>query len=557
MNELLYTLSLSNQIMTRTFSIAIALTLLCVGVWLALLEHYPNHQAGQRRQAPSSQEPDKSSAPVGKGDFINHRAWVFNRSPKRQTPDLAEDNPFAVANERIFSFNSDADYQKYLELMRQRGLNILGANARLRAIRVGYQSINDIADLLDEAENSLNFLVITPDPVPGNIQANAVAFGIDAVRRITGGLDQSGWGRGITVAVLDTGIASHPAFKNLSHIDIGVFDGSLHGHGTAVGSIIAGSHPATPGLAPEAHLLDVRIADANGISNSFTLAEGILAAVDNGAKVINISMGSYGDAQIVRNAIAHATRNGAVIIASAGNEGVNALAFPAAYQDVVSVGALDAVGAHLEFSNQAESLDFSAPGIGIPAAWPGDNVISFTGTSASAPFIAGAIAVTLAQSPHLSTTQATNLVRQFANEAGPIGHDPMFGGGTPDLFRIFNQGTPGIQDPAIASHFYTPPKDGSPIGTAEVIVQNQGGELLTDVGVAVNLNGRVREHYINQLNPGEARAISIPVNHLEAQSQGSFNISSQLLPNPSIQDARTENNQLTNQFLIAPPAQTN
>src|SRR5690606_20968092 len=103
---------------------------------------------------------------------------------------------------------------------------------------------------------------------------------------IGAGRDRSDWGRGITVAVLDTGITDHPQLEQvrLSRTDL-VQDGQpVDGHGTAMASLIAGADPAEGGVAPAASLLDIRVADAKGESTTALVAQGILTAVDQGAR---------------------------------------------------------------------------------------------------------------------------------------------------------------------------------------------------------------------------------------------------------------------------------
>ena len=208
---------------------------------------------------------------------------------------------------------------------------------------------------------------------------------------ITG--DNSDWGKGVKIAVLDTGVDAHPAFetsiRSINIVDRSPGGSANNGHGTAVASVIIGNDSLTPGVAPGADLISVRIADDEGQSNSFLLAKGIVAAVDVGAKLINVSMGSFGDSAIVRNAIQYATDGGALIVAAAGNNGIDQVSYPAANEGVIAVGGVDAQGNHLDFSNSGESIDISAPGFGVNAAWTDDQAASVNGTSFSAPIVTG------------------------------------------------------------------------------------------------------------------------------------------------------------------------
>src|SRR5204863_541770 len=115
--------------------------------------------------------------------------------------------------------------------------------------------------------------------------------------------------------------------------------GREDGHGTSVAALAAGSARDAPGVSPGANILSIRVTDANGTSDLFTISQAILAAVDAGAKIINISLGGYSTGPVLDSAIAYATKQGALIVAAAGNDQAAQLAWPAADSRVVSVGA--------------------------------------------------------------------------------------------------------------------------------------------------------------------------------------------------------------------------
>jgi hypothetical protein len=204
---------------------------------------------------------------------------------------------------------------------------------------------------------SANFRVRVPDlsaPPPAGGTGTAPfeasllpSIGIDA------GSDRRSWGEGITVAVVDSGISPHPAFREgqVTHLDLTSERGAFHAHGTAIASLIAGGYPGAEGIAPGAKLLDLRIAGQTGLSDSFLLAEGIRKATERGAEVINISMATYGDAAPVAAAVAEAIRRGITVVAAVGNDGAGMKAWPAAYANVVSVSGIAADGSLAYFSN--------------------------------------------------------------------------------------------------------------------------------------------------------------------------------------------------------------
>ncbi|MGL5017740.1 MAG: S8 family serine peptidase, partial [Luteolibacter sp.] len=239
-----------------------------------------------------------------------------------------------------------------------------------------------------------------------------------------------------------------------------------------------------------------------------------------GARLINISLGSPGDSALVRNAIEYARSAGAMIIAAAGNNGVQKVSYPAANAGVVAVGAVDAVGNHLNFSNTGPQVALSAPGFEVNAAWSGDQAASVSGTSFSSPIVAGAIAAVMSQpgSKNLTNSQALALINAYLNDAGAAGGDEFLGAGMPDLGRVINRNTRGIYDAALASQRVLPPSPGHPNGQIEVLVQNRGTETLINTQVQISTpTGKVTSN-ITSLPVNAVRSIRVPINESNAKS---------------------------------------
>jgi hypothetical protein len=277
--------------------------------------------------------------------------------------------------------------------------------------------------------------------------------------------------------------------------------------------LVIGDGNLTSGVAPGASILSIRIADDDGNSNSMLIARGIVAAVDAGAGIVNVSMGSYGDSGLVRSAIEYANQAGVVIVAAAGNEGLDYLAYPAANAGVIAVGAVDARGTPLAFSNSGESLAAAAPGLDVNAAWTGDEAVWFTGTSASAPIMTAAIAAAMSSNGtiQINPWQATNLVLTKLNDGGAPGTDPVLGGGTLDLGRVMNANTAGIYDAAVASNYFVAPTAETPYPQVQVVIQNRGTEMLLNAGITVNTPNGTTPLNITTLAPDEIRTFTIPL----------------------------------------------
>lgn len=421
--------------------------------------------------------------------------------------------PTALPNERILVFDDDAAYRRFLSELASRGLRRLGQSDPLRAVRVGIGPDSRLDDL-QANQTGFNFIVRVPRPPQASAQEGALGFGQGALQWLGINTDNSHWGQGVTVAVIDSGVNQHPALEgNTSQIELAALSAgsSQLSHGTAVASIISGDHQLTPGVAPSADILSIRVSDETGYSNSFTLAEGIVRAVDSGAEIINISMGSYGDSRMVSDAVDYATERGAVIVASSGNEGLDNLAYPAAYEKVISVGAVEQGGEHLDFSNSHSSLDITAPGYQVNAAWGDEQLTAFSGTSASAPFVSGAIAATMSENPNLSAQQAAEQVLCLTSDAGLPGQDTQYGGGVLDLGQIMQSDTPGIYDAAVTAQHWVPADTPGSLPQVWVTVQNQGTETLINSPVEITTPEGTQQLNVSSLTPGAIQTFQIPL----------------------------------------------
>jgi subtilisin family serine protease len=278
--------------------------------------------------------------------------------------------------------------------------------------------------------------------------------------------------------------------------------------------LITGSLPEAQGVAPGAELTSYRVADDKGRSDTWTVAVAIRRAVDDGNQIISISMGAYGDSPLVREAVGYALGKGVMLVASSGNDSYEKPTYPAAYPGVVKAVAVDASGEHLLFSNAADESAISAPGWAVNAAYPEEKLVEFSGTSASAPIIAGAVAAVMTKAgkdgARLTAQEALELVFAYANELGAAGPDAQTGAGAVSLGRIFRRDTPGIQDAAVASQVIYP-ASGNESGSVEVNVQNQGTSPLANIPFSVATPAGVSQFSVNTLAPGAVHTVRVPL----------------------------------------------
>ena len=263
-------------------------------------------------------------------------------------------------------------------------------------------------------------------------------------------------GAGVLVAVVDTGVA--PAWDAFVDLRTGAdFTGEgtngqvdTNGHGSHVaGTIAQGTNNAAgvAGLAHGASILPVRVlADGSGTSDA--VAAGIRYAADEGAQVINLSLGSFYPSQVIEEACAYATDRGAVIFAASGNDGyTNYVSYPAAYATTIAVGATRADDALAPYSNGGATLDLVAPGGDLTVDADGDGyadgILNETtldgvhgfhflqGTSMAAPH--GSAAGALLLSAGASAAEVRELLTSTAVDLGTPGRDDDFGHGRLDL----------------------------------------------------------------------------------------------------------------------------
>lgn len=194
-------------------------------------------------------------------------------------------------------------------------------------------------------------------------------------------------------------------------------------HGTHVaGTIAANGTNFARGVAPDATIMPIQVLDNNGFGTNRDIADGITYAVDNGADVINLSLGG-GFSAAIRNAIRYAWNQGVAVIMASGNEYDFRPGFPARHANNwgIAVGAVDINRQVADFSNWAGPtvLDYVvAPGVDIVSTTPGNNYDSYSGTSMATPHVAGVAALLLSAVPTLTVDQLENLITSTANPIG-------------------------------------------------------------------------------------------------------------------------------------------
>lgn len=246
---------------------------------------------------------------------------------------------------------------------------------------------------------------------------------------------------GVTVAVVDSGVAPHPDLAGVvrSGTDYvadggdGSADGDGHGtHVAGVVAAVANNKLGVAGLAPGVRILPVRVLDDEGSGWTSDIARGIVYAADHGADVINLSLGGpYSSA--TATAVKYAIDRGAVVLAAAGNERDegNPVTYPAAHPGVVGVAASDESDAIASFSNTGGYVDLAAPGVRIDSTVPG-GYARMSGTSMATPYAAAVAAFLAAADPSLGPAQLAQVLTDTAVDLLQPGRDDAAGHGLVD-----------------------------------------------------------------------------------------------------------------------------
>ncbi|WIV17218.1 S8 family peptidase [Paenibacillus polygoni] len=210
----------------------------------------------------------------------------------------------------------------------------------------------------------------------------------------------------IRIAIVDTGVQSdHPelAGKLLPGYDYVDWDPNTsdgNGHGTHVAGIAAAATNngvGIAGMAPFASIIPIRSLDNNGNGLLSSVANGIVFAANNGAHVVNLSLGSLANDSFLQAAVQYAWDRGAVVIASAGNSNSTIPVYPASLPGVVSVASTNSSDVKSTFSNYGTWVDVAAPGEQILSTYTGTSYAYLSGTSMAAPHVSGLAALLASQ----------------------------------------------------------------------------------------------------------------------------------------------------------------
>lgn len=274
-------------------------------------------------------------------------------------------------------------------------------------------------------------------------------------------LSKSSGGLGVNVAILDTGVLkTHPDLKNRIKEckdfsgTAALVDGKCddkNGHGTHVAGMVAADGGSDGlgiyGIAPEVNLFAYKVCSNNGTCWADDIAVALRMAADDGADIVNMSLGSDNPSQLITDATNYAVSKNVLVIAAAGNDGpyVGSIDYPGADANVVAVGAVDKDIQIPDWSSRGSNstsesyvveegdIELAAPGVNIESTWKDGGYAILSGTSMASPHVAG-LAAKLWQKDALNPASATReLLHKLSADLLPIGDDDSSGFGFPHL----------------------------------------------------------------------------------------------------------------------------
>lgn len=392
---------------------------------------------------------------LGGGVFINKKINLFKTNDGKETAtgetqESTEENSLKLVDRTSVTSESLAakiDYARkvvriktvdqkseFEKAVKELGGEIISQNNDIFVIQLSKDKVAQESDTL--SKNSAVESIDTDYPVA--VLADQIDWGIERV--FAPKVWETTTGNQVKIAVLDTGIdTNHTELSsavlssyNFVNETTDVTDG--HGHGTHVAGTIASvkNDAGYIGASYEAKLMIGKVLADDGSGYLSDVVEGIDWAKQNGAKVINLSLGTDYNSKLLEDAVNSAYNAGVIVVAAAGNNYGGSLLYPAAYSSAISVGATDSQDKLASFS--AIGADLVAPGVSITSTLPGNKYAAWSGTSMAAPHISAAAALLISN----GTTNVRDRLFENTVDLGVSGKDSYYGYGLVNIEAAVN-----------------------------------------------------------------------------------------------------------------------
>ncbi len=479
---------------------------------------------------------------------------------------ISIDQPPYVDGEVIIHWNENGQPAKNLSMLDQQTTVITTDNFSLLS-----STAHSTEELLDALKNHSDIVGIQPNYIYTTLaQSEPWGVGVSGVQSWSGGASTTNGydGSGIVVAVIDTGVDyNHEDLINSmwdAPGDLCSIDGSdvacgNHGydfassdtsgdgdgrdndpldynaHGTHVAGTIAATNNTVGvvGVAPGAQIMAVRALNAAGSGTTADIASGIDFAVNNGADVINMSIGSAYFDSTLQTAVNNAWDSGVVVISAAGNEALQEISYPAGFEKSISVAAIqetsdlsnpdENMGTRRSYFSNYGTVDIAAPGSSVLSAACNCSVydgtyVSFSGTSMAAPHVAGVAALILDAHNSFSPDQVKYVLESTATDLETSGRDQYVGSGLVNAntatgalsnsIRIIANYADGTSGSAPTIHLQELPADGSSTLPLSIRVMDTNGDFVNNATINISTTaGSLNESSITTDSNGLAEVI--------------------------------------------------
>jgi thermitase len=388
----------------------------------------------------------------------NH--WKIESVDSQTLRDIKVDHPEDNAgtshyhkNEVVVKFNNQptaSQLQQIQAEIRSKKMQQLGSTYVFRSEAMEAKQLMSYFEKWNVAYSEPHFLYLTnentPSPTinaPNDLLYSKYQWNLPIIET------EVGWGVGkgsenVIVAVVDTGAdLNHPDLQGRLQTGYNVINPASSpmddvGHGTHVAGIISAlvnNGEGVAGMTWYNPVMPVKVLDETGAGNTYNVAQGIIWAADHGARVINMSLGNYADANFLHDAIKYAFNKDIVLIAASGNDNSEQPGYPAAYPEVLAVAASDNAKQKATFSNFGDYIGVTAPGVNIPSTYPHNQYAALSGTSMASPHVTALAALIRSTNPKLKNTEVMEIMRKTAEDLGTPGRDKYFGYGQIDVNR--------------------------------------------------------------------------------------------------------------------------